>query len=49
MATEDITIHDSRLYLSAMRAGGEIDEKIPHAPVVGCGACWRAGRTRGGA
>lgn len=34
MATDDITIHGSRLYFSAMRAGGEMDEKIPHAPVA---------------
>ncbi|WP_129139387.1 maleate cis-trans isomerase family protein [Modicisalibacter coralii] len=34
MATDDITIHGSRLYFSAMRAGGEMDEKIPHDPVA---------------
>tara|TARA_R110001583_G_scaffold1956_1_gene14633 strand:- start:738 stop:1550 length:813 start_codon:yes stop_codon:yes gene_type:complete len=34
MATDDITIHGSRLYFSAMRAGGEMDEKIPHNPVA---------------
>lgn len=34
MAEGDITVHASRLYFSAMRAGGEMDEKIPHAPVV---------------
>jgi len=34
MATDEITIHGSRLYFSAMRAGGEMDEKIPHNPVT---------------
>ena len=34
MATDDITIHASRLFFSAMRAGGEMDEKIPHDPVA---------------
>lgn len=34
MAAHDITIHGSRLYFSAMRAGGEMDEKIPHDPVT---------------
>lgn len=34
MATDDITIHGSRLYFSPMRAGGEMDEKIPHDPVA---------------
>lgn len=34
MATDDITIHGSRLYFSAMRAGGEMDEQIPHDPVA---------------
>lgn len=34
MVTDDITIHGSRLYFSAMRAGGEMDKKIPHDPVA---------------
>ncbi len=34
MVTDEITIHGSRLYFSAMRAGGEMDEKIPHDPVA---------------
>lgn len=34
MATDDITLHGIRLYFSAMRAGGEMDEKIPHDPVA---------------
>jgi maleate isomerase len=34
MVTDDITVHGSRLYFSAMRAGGEMDEKIPHDPVA---------------
>ncbi|MCY7294992.1 maleate cis-trans isomerase family protein [Alteromonas sp. a30] len=33
MASDDITVHASRIFFSAMRAGGEMDEKIPHAPV----------------
>jgi len=34
MANDDISIHGSRLFFSAMRAGGEMDEKIPHDPVT---------------
>lgn len=34
MAADNISIHGSRLYFSAMRAGGEMDEKIPHDPVA---------------
>ncbi|AMG04131.1 maleate cis-trans isomerase [Vibrio mimicus] len=34
MASSDITVHASRIFFSAMRAGGEMDEKIPHAPVT---------------
>ncbi len=34
MVTNEVTIHGSRLYFSAMRAGGEMDEKIPHDPVT---------------
>ena len=34
MASNDITVHASRIHFSAMRAGGEMDEKIPHAPVT---------------
>ena len=33
MAPPDVSIHASRLYFSAMRAGGEMDETIPHQPV----------------
>lgn len=33
MASSDITVHANRIFFSAMRAGGEMDEKIPHAPV----------------
>jgi maleate isomerase len=34
MVNNKITIHGSRLYFSAMRGGGEMDEKIPHDPVT---------------
>lgn len=34
MGTPHVSVHASRLYFSAMRAGGEMDEKIPHAPVA---------------
>lgn len=47
MATDDITIHASRLFFSAMRAGGEMDEKIPHDPVASltANAQWASART----
>lgn len=32
MATNDITLHGSRLYFSAMRAGGEINRNISYDP-----------------
>lgn len=34
MAGHQVSIHAARLYFSAMRAGGEMDEKIPHDPVA---------------
>lgn len=34
MGSPHISVHASRLYFSAMRSGGEMDEKIPHAPVA---------------
>lgn len=34
MGSPHVSIHAGRLYFSAMRAGGEMDEKIPHAPVA---------------
>lgn len=34
MAGPQISVHAGRLYFSAMRAGGLMDEKIPHAPVA---------------
>lgn len=33
MVTEDISIHGNRIFFSAMRGGGEMDEKIPHSSV----------------
>ncbi|MFI5728993.1 maleate cis-trans isomerase [Kribbella sp. NPDC051587] len=33
MAPASVSIHGSRVYFGAMRAGGEMDEKIPHDPV----------------
>jgi maleate isomerase len=33
MAPASVSIHGSRIHFAAMRAGGEMDEKIPHAPV----------------
>ncbi|NRF24187.1 maleate cis-trans isomerase [Vibrio coralliilyticus] len=33
MAGDHATVHGSRIFFSAMRAGGEMDDKIPHAPV----------------
>ncbi len=34
MAWPNVSVHAGRLYFSAMRAGGEMDETIPHAPVA---------------
>lgn len=34
MAPPEVTVHGARLHFAAMRAGGEMDEKIPHAPVA---------------
>jgi maleate isomerase len=34
MAPPEVTVHGARLQFAAMRAGGEMDEKIPHAPVA---------------
>jgi maleate isomerase len=34
MAGSTVSIHAGRLYFSAMRAGGEMDEKISHDPVA---------------
>lgn len=33
MAPPEVSIHGGRLHFAAMRAGGEMDEKIPHNPV----------------
>lgn len=33
MAPASVSIHGSRIHFAAMRAGGEMDEKIPHDPV----------------
>ncbi|MDN3265563.1 maleate cis-trans isomerase [Streptomyces sp. CSDS2] len=33
MAPEDVFVHGSRVHFGAMRAGGEMDPKIPHDPV----------------
>lgn len=33
MVKDDISIHGSRIFFSAMRGGGEMDEKIPHSSV----------------
>jgi maleate isomerase len=33
MAPPSVSIHGSRIHFAAMRAGGEMDEKIPHDPV----------------
>lgn len=33
MAPGSVSIHGSRIHFAAMRAGGEMDEKIPHDPV----------------
>lgn len=33
MVKEEISIHGSRIFFSAMRGGGEMDEKIPHSSV----------------
>ncbi|MGW4650484.1 maleate cis-trans isomerase family protein [Kitasatospora sp. NPDC004289] len=33
LAPESVTIHGSRIHFAAMRAGGEMDEKIPHDPI----------------
>lgn len=33
IAPEDVFIHGSRVHFGAMRAGGEMDPKIPHDPV----------------
>ncbi|MEV0000266.1 maleate cis-trans isomerase [Streptomyces sp. NPDC050848] len=33
MAPASVSIHGSRVHFGAMRAGGEMDEKIPHDPV----------------
>ncbi|MFE9751097.1 maleate cis-trans isomerase [Saccharothrix saharensis] len=33
LAPRDVVIHGSRVHFGAMRAGGEMDPKIPHAPV----------------
>ncbi|GAA1271584.1 igiC [Sphaerisporangium rubeum] len=33
MAPEDVFLHGSRVHFGAMRAGGEMDPKIPHDPV----------------
>jgi len=34
MGSPYISVHAGRLYFSAMRAGGEMDAKIPHGPVA---------------
>jgi maleate isomerase len=34
LAGNDVSIHGARLFFSAMRAGGEMDEKIPHDPIA---------------
>ncbi|NEA34901.1 maleate cis-trans isomerase [Streptomyces sp. SID13031] len=34
MAPASVSIHGSRVHFAAMRAGGEMDEKIPHDPVM---------------
>ncbi|HET9381587.1 MAG TPA: maleate cis-trans isomerase, partial [Streptomyces sp.] len=33
IAPEDVFVHGSRVHFGAMRAGGEMDPKIPHDPV----------------
>lgn len=33
LAPHDVFIHGSRIHFGAMRAGGEMDPKIPHSPV----------------
>ncbi|MER7837834.1 maleate cis-trans isomerase [Streptomyces sp. NPDC096040] len=33
IAPEDVSVHGSRVHFGAMRAGGEMDPKIPHDPV----------------
>ncbi len=33
MAPASVSVHGSRIHFAAMRAGGEMDEKIPHDPV----------------
>ncbi|WP_438290552.1 maleate cis-trans isomerase family protein [Streptomyces sp. HUAS TT7] len=33
LAPASVSIHGSRIHFAAMRAGGEMDEKIPHDPV----------------
>lgn len=34
MGGSHVSVHAGRLYFSAMRAGGEMDQKIPHAPIA---------------
>lgn len=33
MAPPEVSVHGARLHFGAMRAGGEMDKKIPHTPV----------------
>lgn len=33
MTPHDVTVHGSRVHFGAMRAGGEMDPKIPHNPI----------------
>jgi maleate isomerase len=33
LAPRDVVVHGSRVHFGAMRAGGEMDPKIPHAPI----------------